>query len=193
MDFLRFLEGIRTPELNALFLVLTWFGEEVLVLAIICSIYWCMNKRLAYRICFSFLSSGLLVQTLKITFRVPRPWVKDPSFIAVKQAVPTATGYSFPSGHTPCATSLYSTFAYNTKKNLWRVICLLIIFSVMFSRMYLGVHTPTDVVVSFILSLSISLITNYFITSFRISAIPMPIKNLVNCLRGLDDFSLNCI
>ncbi|WP_455716701.1 phosphatase PAP2 family protein [Anaerosporobacter sp.] len=168
MNFLKVLESIRTPLLDQLFLLLTFFGEEVLVLAIICFLYWCYNKRLAYRICFTFFTSGLLVQTLKITFRVPRPWIKDPSFQAVEKAVTTATGYSFPSGHTQCATSLYSTLAWNTKKNLSRIICFTIIFSVMLSRMYLGVHTPIDVLVSFSLTLVISLVTNYLITRFEL-------------------------
>lgn len=168
MYFLKLLESIRTPLLDQLFLLLTFFGEEVLILAIICFLYWCHNKRLAYRICFTFFTSGLLVQALKITFRVPRPWIKDPSFNPVKKAVTTATGYSFPSGHTQCATALYSTFAWNTKKNLNRIICFIIIFSVMLSRMYLGVHTPLDVLVSFSLTLILSIVTNYLITRFEL-------------------------
>mgnify|MGYP001078504538 FL=1 len=168
MEFLKVLESIRTPLLDRLFLLLTFFGDEVIVLAIICFLYWCYNKRLAYRICFSFFTSGLLVQTLKITFRVPRPWIKDPSFIPVEEAVSTATGYSFPSGHTQCATALYSTFAWNAKKNRNRIICFIIIFSVMLSRMYLGVHTLQDVLVSFGLTLILSYGTNYLINHFEL-------------------------
>lgn len=168
MEFLKVLESIRTPLLDRLFLLLTFFGEEVLVLAIICFLYWCYNKHLAYRICFAFFTTGLLVQTLKITFRVPRPWIKDPSFTPVQKAVTTATGYSFPSGHTQCATALYSTLSWNTKKNRNRVICFIIILSVMLSRMYLGVHTVADVLVSFGLTLLLSYATNYLITHFKL-------------------------
>lgn len=168
MEFLKVLESIRTPLLDRLFLLLTFFGEEVLVLAIICFLYWCYNKRLAYRISFTFFTSGLLVQTLKITFRVPRPWIKDPSFTPVQKAVTTATGYSFPSGHTQCATALYSTLSWNLKKNRNRIICFIIIFSVMLSRMYLGVHTVADVFVSFGLTLLLSYVTNYLITRFEL-------------------------
>lgn len=168
MEFLKVLESIRTPLLDRLFLLLTFFGEEVLVLAIICFLYWCYNKHLAYRICFAFFTTGLLVQTLKITFRVPRPWIKDPSFTPVQKAVTTATGYSFPSGHTQCATALYSTLSWNTKKNRNRVISFIIIFSVMLSRMYLGVHTVADVLVSFGLTLLLSYATNYLITHFKL-------------------------
>ena len=99
---------------------------------------------------------------------MPRPWIKDPSFVPVEEAVSTATGYSFPSGHTQCATALYSTFAWNTKKNRNRIICFIIIFSVMLSRMYLGVHTLQDVLVSFGLTLILSYGTNYLINRFEL-------------------------
>lgn len=182
MEFLKVLESIRTPLLDRLFLLLTFFGEEVLVLAIICFLYWCYNKRLAYRICFTFFTTGLLVQTLKITFRVPRPWIKDPSFTPVQKAVTTATGYSFPSGHTQCATALYSTLSWNTKKNRNRVICFIIIFSVMLSRMYLGVHTVADVLVSFALTLLLSYAMNYLITHFELLDKNYKITAIILCI-----------
>lgn len=152
MDFLRYLEGIRTDTLTNVFKCFTWFGEELFVLAILCSLYWCYNKRLAYRICFSYFLSGLAIQTLKITFRVPRPWILDKNFTPVPSAIKTATGYSFPSGHTQSATALFGTLFMNTKKQWKRLLCILIIIGVAFSRMYLGVHTPKDVIVSFLIS-----------------------------------------
>ena len=58
---------------------------------------------MAYRITFGFFLSGLVIQGLKITFRIPRPWVLDPLFEPVESAIEGATGYSFPSGHTAAA------------------------------------------------------------------------------------------
>ena len=60
-------------------------------------------------------ASGLLLQNLKITFRLSGP-VLNPEFQAVESAIPAATGYSFPSGHTQTATALYSSLALYTKK-----------------------------------------------------------------------------
>lgn len=48
MDFLRLLEGIRTPFLDQIFQFMTYFGQDFLVLGIICLLYWCLNKKLAY-------------------------------------------------------------------------------------------------------------------------------------------------
>lgn len=156
MDFLKLLEGIRTPFFNQLFQFFTFFGEELFVIALLCGIYWCIDKKLAYKISFTYFASGLLVQTLKITFRIERPWILDPEFKPVPSAMKTATGYSFPSGHTQSATALFSSLAFSSKKTVCRFIFTAFFFMVAFSRMYLGVHTPKDVLVSMILTFLLS-------------------------------------
>ena len=151
MEFLKILEGIRTPLGNLFFTICTYGGEEIMLLGLICVLFWCVDKKLAYRMTFAYLPSALAVNVIKLTCRVERPWVRDPSFTAVESAKKSATGYSFPSGHTQNATALFGTLGYVSRKAL-RIIFLLIIPLVMFSRMYLGVHTPADVLTSFAVS-----------------------------------------
>ncbi|MBQ4054848.1 MAG: phosphatase PAP2 family protein [Clostridia bacterium] len=148
MSFLILLESIRTPVLTAIMSAVTWLGHELLPIAIICIFYWCVNKKLAYKAGFSFFFSGLTVQTLKITFRIERPWILDPGFKPVELAVEEATGYSFPSGHTQAATSLFGTLALYFRRWYVKLVCVMLFLLVGFSRMYLGVHTPLDVLVS---------------------------------------------
>ena len=57
-------------------------------------------------------------------------------------------GYSFPSGHTQSAVGTFGSIAYVTKKKVVRIIAVVIAVLVPVSRMYIGVHTPLDVVVS---------------------------------------------
>lgn len=162
MDFLRVLEGIRTPLFDNIFQIITYFGQELIIIAVICTLYWCVDKRFAYLLGFTYFSAGLCIQTLKITFRIPRPWILDPDFHPVKSAVSGATGYSFPSGHTQSGTSLFGTIAMNTKKRLIAGLCVCAFLLIGFSRMYLGVHTPKDVIVSMAVSLTIAwLITRF--------------------------------
>ena len=148
MEFLKYLEGIRTPFGENLFMLITYGGAEITLLGLICILYWCVNKKDAYRMTFAYLTSALAVNIIKLTCRVERPWVRDPSFTAVEKAKASATGYSFPSGHTQNATALFITLSHLLKKNWAKILVLLIIPLVMLSRMYLGVHTPADVLVS---------------------------------------------
>ncbi len=158
MDFLHFIAQYRTPEADLFFQGITYLAQEVFVIAIICWLFWCSNKKLAYTLGFSYFLSGLLVQALKITFRIPRPWILDPAFAAVPSALAGATGYSFPSGHTQSITALFGTLALHAKKWHQKLLCAAVIVLVGFSRMYLGVHTPKDVLTSFFLSIGCTLV-----------------------------------
>lgn len=153
MNFLRLLEGIRNPVLDSFFQWITYFGQEICILAVICLFYWCLDKRFAYRLGFIYFSAGLCIQTLKITFRIPRPWILDPEFHPVASAVPAATGYSFPSGHTQGGTCLFVPLALRSRKFWQKYLCILMFLAIGFSRMYLGVHTPKDVLTAMAVSL----------------------------------------
>lgn len=153
MDFLWMLEGIRTPFLDKVMQFTTYFGQEIIIIAVICTLYWCIDKRFAYQLGFTYFTAGLCVQALKITFRIPRPWILDPAFKAVESAVPGATGYSFPSGHTQGATSLFMPIFFRTKRSYLKILCVAAFVLIGFSRMYLGCHTPKDVLVSMLISI----------------------------------------
>lgn len=154
MEYLYLLEKIRNPFFDKLFAIITELGYELVALGVICIIFWCINKNSAYKIGFAYFASGMLIQGLKITFRVDRPWVKDPNFKPVGNAIEKATGYSFPSGHTQSATTLFGSLAMILKKTWAKVLCVVLFLLVGFSRNYLGVHYASDVIVSMILSLA---------------------------------------
>lgn len=168
MEILNLISNIRTPVLTWINLALSILGKGTVFIAIFCLIYWCIDKKFAYRLGIVYILSGLAVQTIKIIFKVPRPWVKDPSFQIVEAARKSATGYSFPSGHTQNVTALYSSLALKTNKRSMKALCFLVIFLVMFSRMYLGVHTPTDVAVSFMLTFFIAIFVNYYSENYSV-------------------------
>lgn len=167
MEFLYFLESIRNGFLNMFFIICTSFGEELVLISLFAVIYWCINKKLAYRIAFSYFLSGAAVQGLKIHFRIERPWVLDPKFKPVEQVMDTATGYSFPSGHTQSSTSLYSSIAFHFRKRAVCIGAFVLIAAVMLSRMYLGCHTPKDVLVSFAVTIVISGAVSFVFDNFN--------------------------
>ncbi len=147
MEFLYLLEKIRMPGLNELMLTITHLGEETAFLAIALIIFWCVNKYDGYYLMGVGLFGNMANQFLKIVCRVPRPWVRDPNFTALEDAIPEAGGYSFPSGHSQTAVGTFGCIAVTQKNRILRAICIAFMILVPFSRMYVGVHTPADVLV----------------------------------------------
>ncbi len=160
INFLKALSEIRSPFLDTLVQLITRLGEEVIILGVICFFYWCLNKNTAYKLGLIFFTSGMLVQGLKISFRIERPFVIDKTFKPVESAIEGASGYSFPSGHTQSATSLYGYFAVAVKNKWFKALFVLAFLLVGFSRLYLGVHTYFDVGVSLLLTLAIVFLVN---------------------------------
>ena len=148
MNFLKALSEIRNPILDAIMQFFTTFGEESLFILIALAFFWCIDKKRGYFLLFTGFAGIAINQILKMVFRIPRPWVLDPEFEIVESAREQATGYSFPSGHTQVAASLYGGVARSAKEAWEWIAGLALTLLVAFSRMYLGVHTPKDVLVS---------------------------------------------
>ena len=148
MEFLRFLESIRTGVGDFFFATVTHLGEEVFFLAIAILFYWCISKRQGYYILVTGVLGSVINQWLKIICRIPRPWIIDPNFEPVGDAVAEATGYSFPSGHTQNIAGTWGCIGRYNKQRWVKILSVSVILLVAFSRMYLGVHTPLDVCTS---------------------------------------------
>ena len=148
MTILKWLEGLRAPWLDSLMSAVTELGDETVFMVAGLVILWCVNKRWGFRFLLTGLMGSVMNQLLKAIFLIPRPWVLDPSFTIVESARAGATGYSFPSGHTQSAATLFGTLAMWSRRRWSALLCVAMVLLVGFSRMYLGVHTPLDVGVS---------------------------------------------
>lgn len=145
MQLLYLLEKIRVPGLNELMLAITALGEETAFLVIAIVLFWCVDKRRGYYVMSVGLIGTLANQFMKLLFRVPRPWVLDENFTILEQAREGASGYSFPSGHTQNAVGTFGSIAYTAEKKGTKALCVALAVLIPFSRMYVGVHTPYDV------------------------------------------------
>ncbi len=158
MPFLYFLESIRNPFFDWFFSLITHLGEETFFLVIAILFFWCVNKREGYFILITGLVGTVVNQLAKLFFRIPRPWVLDPEFDIIEAAREEATGYSFPSGHTQNIAGTYGAIAAYEPKKWKTALCTTLIVLVAFSRMYLGVHTPLDVITSLLVALALILL-----------------------------------
>lgn len=147
MQLLYWLESIRFPALTEIMLLITHLGEETAFLIAALVVFWCVDKNRGYYIMAVGFCGTILNQFLKLLCKVPRPWVKDPKFHPVEDAIPEATGYSFPSGHSQSSVGVFGGLALTGKNKIQRWIFVAIAVLVPFSRLYLGVHTPQDVLV----------------------------------------------
>ena len=147
MSFLYFLERLRTPVLNEIMLLITRFGEETAFLVTALILFWCVDKYKGYFILSVGFIGTITSQLMKLLCRIPRPWVLDENFTILEQAREAASGYSFPSGHSQSAVGTFGAIAYSVKNKWVRIAAIGICVLVPFSRMYIGVHTPMDVIV----------------------------------------------
>ena len=109
--------------------------------------------------CYTF---GFLTNIfLKTTACIYRPWILDSRVHPLPSAIPAATGYSFPSGHTAGAVSSWgaTVFAFWENKII-RYLGITLVVLIMISRNYVGVHTPQDVIVSFIVGVCLLFLVN---------------------------------
>lgn len=159
-----FFVALRTPILNALASFFTLFGESYIPMAIICIVYWLIDKKKGFLIGSTLLSANVTNNILKVIVQVPRPFTRYPDEIpCLKES--TATGYSFPSGHSATASAFWGTIC-KVFKNTWvKIVCILLIVLVPLSRVYLAAHWPLDVVVGTLVGLLFAFFFSSYISS----------------------------
>lgn len=155
MKILYMLQSIRMPVLNEIMLLITQFGEETAFLVTALIVFWCVDKKKGYFIMSVGFVTTMFNQVLKMIFRIPRPWVLDQNFTILEEAREAATGYSFPSGHSQSAVGTFGGLASVTQNRWIRGVCIAIAVLVPVSRMYIGVHTPADVLVGAAISVAL--------------------------------------
>lgn len=144
-------ENMRGPVLDKLVEGITMLGEETIMLVLVIALWFAFDKHLAQKFFFVTALSLNANGVIKNIVKRPRPWAVG-DITCLRQE--TATGYSFPSGHTQTFSTWSSAAAYYVKRvSVWITVIALII-AVACSRIYLGVHYPSDVVVGALLGVA---------------------------------------
>ncbi len=175
LPFLETLASARTGILTTLFNLITYLGDEKLFVVIALVVMWCFSKRGGLYMLTVGFGASTVGQMMKMLFRIPRPWNLDGG--SFKNADPIAQhgwdeeggivhkllnklgggadDWSFPSGHTLISVGTYGGMAHWFKSKWVKVAGIALCLLIPFTRLYLGVHTPPDVIVGALVALAL--------------------------------------
>ena len=140
LNFIIMVQQIDTPLLDSFFRAITSLGDELFYLLLFPFLLWCVDFYLGIRVGIIFLLSVYFNNGIKEIFQQPRPFDILPEIQKVY-----ASGYGFPSGHAQSSLVVWGSIAYWKKQTWIRYLSVLLILLIGFSRIYLGVHFPTDI------------------------------------------------
>ena len=136
-----------SPALDLPFKTLTFLGDESFYLIFMPLLYWCIDRRTGARLFFLLLFSAYLNAIAKVLADQPRPFAYDPQV----QAIVPAGGGGMPSGHTQNAVVIWGYLAARSGKQISWLIAAFLMVGIPLSRVYLGVHFPTDLIGGYLL------------------------------------------
>lgn len=152
-----------SPSLDSFFGLITTFGDEILLMALIIVVYACVDKKVALRIAFLLTIGGVAYTALKGLFGYLRPYQSNPDIRGIKDALGSVTdGYSFPSGHATNAGMFWTFLGVNFRNKILWVISGFFLLMIPLSRNYLGVHYPSDVLVGVLIGVGLALILYWY-------------------------------
>lgn len=155
INILKFFQSIRNPILNALFLILTISTEAPVIIIMTAIMYWCVNKKHGQKLLFALIPNIVINTGTKELVKAPRP-IGTEGIESLR--VSTATGYSFPSGHTQTATTFWTSLIIIFRQKWMYILGSVMILGVGVSRLYLGVHWPIDVICGWIFGIFFTVI-----------------------------------
>jgi len=163
LDFIRTVQTVSFPALTLVMRIITAMGSYVILLPALLVLYWCVDEKKGLRLFLMFNISLWINMSLKYFFDQPRPFFEgyDPSVGIIYERMG-----GLPSGHAQNTLVVFFIFASWVKKNWVYIFTAALCFLIGFSRIYLGVHFPTDIIAGWIIGGII--LCGYFLLNARI-------------------------
>jgi membrane-associated phospholipid phosphatase len=166
LDLIRVIQSHANPALTAFMKLVTNFGGAAAYLALLPLVFWCYDEEKGVRLALAVMVSVWINLGLKFLLAQPRPFWPgyDPSV-----GIITESASGFPSGHAQISLTLWVIAASWSGKKWAYAAAVLLSLLVGFSRLYLGVHFPTDLLGGWVLGALV--LAAYFLFSGRIKAL----------------------
>ena len=151
------------------------FGEEIILILILGILYWWYDKDVGKRVGLTALTAMCWNAEIKNLVLRLRPYMAHPEKIKILRVIEpdahpmdiSAQGYSFPSGHSANAASVYVAIARELKKKWATVLAVALPLLVGFSRVVVGAHYPTDVMAGWAVGLLATLVVSLLTSRIR--------------------------
>lgn len=158
VSLIEWIQSWLGPVGTAISSAISTLGEDLVCVAVLGFLYWCWNKEFGKYVGMNILVGLTLNPMIKNIFLRRRPYFDSEGIQCLKPIDSSASiydlsvqGYSFPSGHSTDAVTLYTSIGIYTKKKWWIILGILLPLLVGISRVCLGVHYPTDVLCGWLL------------------------------------------
>ena len=150
IGFINIVQQIHGPVLDSIFNIITFLGTDRFYLLLLPLIFWCVDLRLGARLAVILLLSVYFNFYLKDLLQQPRHFDIDPSV-----QLSDTQGYGLPSGHAQSSAVVWGFIATRINKTWFRMVAILLVILIGFSRIFLGVHFPTDVLAGWVVGVII--------------------------------------
>lgn len=161
-QFAHLFDSLKIGDYNILtwlWWLITQLGGSIAIILVLVIIYWCINKEKGEKIAFSIITSFCINGVLKGLFNRTRPFEINEKIRKLPLSMDGATGSSFPSGHSQNSLTFYTSIAFHNRSKATLIIAIIMGILIPFSRLYLGVHYPSDVIIGGIVGILIAYVT----------------------------------
>lgn len=152
LELIRWLVAHRSPGVDAFLLVVSDLGSTAAYVALVPILWWAVSWKLGARVFVALVLSVSVNALVKEAVALPRPFVT--SDVAPLR---TPVDYSFPSGHAQAAAVVWTLLALHVRKRRFTLGAAAVVLLIGFSRVYLAVHYPSDVLAGWLLGVGIAL------------------------------------
>lgn len=174
LPIIEFLQAIG-KNFNTIWSAITFLGDETFYLLFMPMVYWCVDALAGFRIGLVLLLSAFSNGFLKILFKSPRPyWVSDKI-----KAGAFHDSFGLPSGHAQNSAAVWGWTARETGKPAAKWILIVMIILIGLSRIFLGVHFISDVLLGWLIGAVLVLIFARYLPKLNHLLLKLPLKRKI--------------